>query len=65
MSKLFEPKSKKEFLERVDRGITQAKNGQRLDAIEAVKDISKELKAGYQAINTVYASQSGRLAVNS
>ena len=65
MSNLFEPKSKEEFFEGVDRGIEQAKSGHRLDAVEAVKDISKELKAGYKAMNAVHASHAGRLAAHS
>ncbi len=64
MSNLFVPKSKEEFFEGVDRGIAQAKSGHRLDAVEAVKDISKELKAGYQAMNTVHVSHAGRMAAN-
>ena len=34
MSDLFTPKSKEEFLEGVDRGLEQAKSGQRLDAVD-------------------------------
>ena len=65
MSNLFEQKSKEEFFEGVDRGISQANSGQRLDAIEAVKDMSKELKAGYQAMNAMHTSQTGRLVASS
>ena len=65
MSDLFIPKSREEFLEGVDRGLAQAKSGQRLDAIEAVKDMSKELKAGYQAMNAMHSAQAGRVAVGS
>ncbi|MBR1633805.1 MAG: hypothetical protein IJ682_01945 [Lachnospiraceae bacterium] len=65
MSNLFEPKSRKEFLEGVDRGLAQAKSGQRLDAIEAVKDLSKELNAGYQAINAMHTTQTQRMAASS
>ena len=56
---------KEEFLKGVDRGLEQAKNGQRLDAIEAVKDMSKELKAGYRAINEMHASSVEKMAANS
>ena len=60
MSDLFTPKSKEEFLEGVDRGLEQAKSGQRLDAVEAVKDMSKELKAGYYAMNAMHSAQANR-----
>ena len=65
MNKLFEPKSKEEFLEGVDRGLAQAKNEQRLDAVEAVRDMSKELKAGYHAINEMHTTMHARMAANS
>ena len=62
MSDLFIPKSKEEFLEGVDRGLAQAKSGQLLDAVEAVKDMSKELKAGYHAMNVAHSAPAGRTA---
>ena len=54
MSNLFEAKSKGEFFREVDHSLEQAKAGQRLDAVEAVKDMSKELKAGYHAMNAMH-----------
>ena len=50
MSSMFEPKTKEDFLKEVDHSLDQAKNGQRLEAVQAVKDMSKELKAGYKKI---------------
>lgn len=50
MSNLFSPKSREEFLEAIDRGLLQSKNGQREDAISSIKQMSDELKAGYRAI---------------
>lgn len=64
MSSLFEAKSKEEFLEGVDRGLVQAKNGQRLDAVEAVKDMSMELRAGYRAMNELHVASSNRAVAN-
>ncbi len=57
MNELFVKKSKEEFLEGVDRGLAQAKSGQKLDAVEAVKDMSKELKAGYQTMTSTHSSK--------
>lgn len=65
MNNLFVPKSKEEFLKGVDRGIEQAKSGQRLNAIEAVKDMSRELKEGYRAINEMDDTSIKKMAVNS
>jgi len=63
MSELFTPKTKEEFLASVDRGIAQAKNGQRQDAHEAVDEITRELEAGYNAMKAVRSAQSSRMAV--
>lgn len=54
MSNLFEIKSKEVFFREVDHSLEQAKRGQRLDAAIAVKDMSKELKAGYHAMNAMH-----------
>lgn len=54
MSNLFEVKSKEDFFREVDHSLEQAKNEQRLDAVAAVKDMSKELKAGYHAMNAMH-----------
>ena len=63
MSDLFIPKSKEEFLEGVDLGVARINNRQLLDAVEAVKDMSKELKAGYHAMNVAHSAPAGRTAV--
>lgn len=62
MSSMFEPKTKEDFLKEVDHSLDQAKNGQRLDAVQAVKDMSKELKAGYIAMNAMHAEKTKRSA---
>ena len=64
MSDLFEPKSKEEFLKEIDHSLEQAKSDQRLDAIEAVRDMSRELKAGFQAINSMHEKNAGRMAAH-
>ena len=48
MDRLFEPVSEEEFYESVDRGLEQAKKGQRKDAHEAMREIADELEAGYR-----------------
>ncbi len=57
MSNLFEPMSKEEFFESVDRGLEQSRNGQARDAFESLDEIEEELEAGYQAMVAVQASQ--------
>ena len=63
MNELFTTNTKEEFLASVDRGIAQAKNGQRQDAHEAVDEITRELEAGYNAMKAVRSAHSGRMAV--
>ena len=63
MVMMFEPMSKDEFLEAVDRGIAQAKNGQRQDAHEALDEITTELEAGYNAMRAVQIANSNRWAL--
>lgn len=65
MNRLFEPVSEKEFYESVDRGIEQAKKGQRKDAHEAMREIADELEAGYRAMKTVKSNQNRKLVINS
>ena len=65
MSRLFEPKTKKEFFESVDRSLNQAKSGQRLDALEAAKNMTKIRKAGYHAMNAIQAAKTGRAVARS
>ena len=50
MSHLFEPKSKEEFLESIDRGLEQSRNGQARDAFESFEEITSELEEGYRAM---------------
>lgn len=57
MSNLFEPMSKEEFFESVDRGLEQSRNGQARDAFESLDEIEEELEAGYQAMVVVQASE--------
>lgn len=61
MSSMFEPKTKEDFLKEVDHSLDQTKNGQRLDAVQAVKDMSKELKAGYIAMNAMHTEKTKRM----
>ena len=65
MDRLFEPVSEEEFFESVDRGLEQAKMGQRKDAHEAMREIADELEAGYRAMKTVKSNQNSRLVANS
>ena len=65
MSNLFEPKSKEEFLESVDRGLAQSRAGQRQDAREAMDEITRELEAGYNTMKAVQAAHHSRMAVGS
>ena len=65
MDRLFEPVSEEEFYESVDRGLEQAKRGQRKDAHEAMREIADELEAGYRAMKTVKSNQNSRLVANS
>ena len=57
MNNLFEPQSKEEFFESVDRGLEQSRNGQARDAFESLDEIEEELEAGYQAMVAVQARQ--------
>ena len=62
MSNLFSKKNKEEFLEGVDRGLGQAKRGERQDAHEAMDELTRELEAGYDTIMAVQAAHHSRKA---
>ena len=65
MSDLFSPKSKEEFLQSVDRGLEQARNGQARDAFESLEEITSELEAGYEAMNSVKLTHNRKAATAS
>ena len=61
MTSVFEKKNKEELLASIDRGLEQGKRGETFDAVDAVKDMTKELEAGYQAMKTI---RSQKMAAN-
>lgn len=65
MDIMFKPTTEEEFLESVDRGLEQSRNGQARDAFESFNEITAELEAGYNAMNAMKAVHSQRAATMS
>ena len=62
MSNLFEPTSKEEFLESVDRGLAQLDAGLGQDAFEAFDEMTSELEAGYKAMKEAQLANAQKIA---